>query len=277
MLYTIDRPGRYNDTIFCALFETETESTIVITDLQLLDLMIEHKEAIANLRLVEGKIYDIKEDCWYKPEYNKAHPGIYYRILAILGEDKFKIVDDSGNVSYVNSEELKTIKAENSIANCNLTGDDLEFIDVPKVITDQRFEEDIAKKYERYNNMCMMLGYNSEFGYIVEGEEVKITKYTGTSKTVIIPNFITSINEEAFCDTSITELTLNNGLKSIGSKAFYACNIAQLEIPKSVTFIGKDAFNYNDELFRDSKYTDNMKILNRNALVINEYTTSSPF
>ncbi|MCD8040299.1 MAG: leucine-rich repeat domain-containing protein, partial [Clostridia bacterium] len=55
---------------------------------------------------------------------------------------------------------------------------------------------------------------------------------------------VTSIGENAFFDcTSLTSVTIGDGVASIGERAFYYCtSLASIVIPDSVTSIGDYAF-----------------------------------
>ncbi len=70
--------------------------------------------------------------------------------------------------------------------------------------------------------------------------------------SVIIPNSVTSIGENAFCLCSLTSVTIPNSVTSIGRYAFYGCsNLTSVTIPNSVTTIGYSAFSgtpwYNNQ------------------------------
>ena len=65
------------------------------------------------------------------------------------------------------------------------------------------------------------------FDYMIEGTNVKLKRYTGTTKYVIIPKFITSIMARAFDNCKIETLTLEEGLGAIGAYSFGDCSIKQ--------------------------------------------------
>lgn len=92
---------------------------------------------------------------------------------------------------------------------------------------------------------------DGNFEYSVSGDEVKITKYTGSATEVTIPSTIdskpvTSIEKHAFFGcTSLESVTIPNAVTSIGRSAFYNCtNLKSVTIPEGVTSIGESAF-YN--------------------------------
>ena len=63
-------------------------------------------------------------------------------------------------------------------------------------------------------------------------------------KNTVIPNFVTSIRNDAFYGCSgLTSATIPNSVTSIGNGAFYGCSgLTSVTIPNSVTSIGDNAF-----------------------------------
>ena len=63
-------------------------------------------------------------------------------------------------------------------------------------------------------------------------------------KNTIIPNGVTSIEDNAFCDCDgLTSITIPDGVTSIGYRSFDQCtSLASITIPESVTNIGSWAF-----------------------------------
>ncbi len=92
----------------------------------------------------------------------------------------------------------------------------------------------------------------TDFTYdLLEDGTVKITKYTGTEKDVVIPETIggkkvTEIGRRAFVgQKTITSVKIPNGVKKIGYDAFYDAHaLKTIEIPESVTEIDEGAFGY---------------------------------
>lgn len=91
----------------------------------------------------------------------------------------------------------------------------------------------------------------SEYEYTVNNNSATITKYNGTDTVITIPNQIdgytvSAIGDNAFKDnTSLTVVTIPNGVTSIGSAAFRGCsNLQSVSIPSSVNSILSSAF-YN--------------------------------
>ncbi len=83
----------------------------------------------------------------------------------------------------------------------------------------------------------------------LEDGTVEITRYTGTSKELTIPETIagkkvTRIGDYAFSESgSLTVVTIPNSITSIGKEAFFDCdNLTMVTIPESITSIGTYAF-----------------------------------
>jgi hypothetical protein len=77
---------------------------------------------------------------------------------------------------------------------------------------------------------------------------IKISKYTGSRTTLIIPDTINGlpvkvIGTEAFTFAELSRITLPQGLTEIEDKAFWVSEITEMVIPRGVTHIGKQAFS----------------------------------
>ena len=89
------------------------------------------------------------------------------------------------------------------------------------------------------------------YGYSTDNGVITICGYAGPGGAVTIPgtiNFlpVTTIEDDAFFHcTSLTSVTIGNGVTGIGSGAFSSCwSLTNVIIPSSVTNIGHNAFMY---------------------------------
>jgi hypothetical protein len=89
---------------------------------------------------------------------------------------------------------------------------------------------------------------------IIGGKSVTITEYTGNAATVHIPEKIqglpvTVIGYEAFCNSSLSSVTIPSSVTSIEVRGFAGCkNLTSINIPSSVTNIDHYAFAACDKL-----------------------------
>ena len=87
---------------------------------------------------------------------------------------------------------------------------------------------------------------SNDNGYIVyaDGTEKILVGYNGTETDLVLPSYITKINQYAFYDCdSLTSVTIGDSVTSIGSYAFeYCSSLTSIEIGGSVTSIGYMAF-----------------------------------
>ena len=203
------------------------------------------------------------------PALNK---GAGFTLLCQVN-NTFKIVSRNRDIEYIDFNQLKKDTEENLITNAEIRDGKIHTVNMYKAIKNDQFEESIQKQYNRYEALSTVLGSKMSFEYNIEGEEVKLVKYTGSNKNVIVPKFITSIIKEAFYDTEIEAITLEPGLKSIGSHAFDGCNLTEIVIPESVEFIGVWTFNGNMRLIKkEGGYKkDKITILNKNAVIMDRY------
>ncbi len=88
-----------------------------------------------------------------------------------------------------------------------------------------------------------------DFSYILEGDEVVITGYTGNSSTVNIPSRIEGMNvvkisSFAFAYKDITAVTVPYTVKTIETGAFYFCNsLKSVNISEGTVYIKDRAFS----------------------------------
>ena len=100
----------------------------------------------------------------------------------------------------------------------------------------------VANPYSSGNGNVACITDGQETGYFTIVNNV-VTGQTSCSGSVTIPDGVTAIDSYVFgYRSSITSLTLNNGLRSIGDGAFNSTQLSSLTIPSSVISIGDFVF-----------------------------------
>ena len=296
MLYILmHRQVKYRGEIYTA-FETHTQSVITWDAKSVIDFINKSKMQLANAHIEDGKI-QMKQ--WphnlgkVKSKTEKVsgirvtvgssvvnskviklqdntnespkEPEVLYILLGKVTENRFKVVDNEGLASYIGEKCLKEIIESGTVANCTYEKNQEAYksMDTCNLQTDPKFADHIANKYEAFRAKTSLLGLDISFYYTIEDADVKITDYTGKSRKVMIPSFITTICEDAFLNQGIYEIKLSEGLKYIGNNAFRGNNIEHVIIPKTVEFIGQEAFKFNDVL-------DVIETLNPNTIIIKD-------
>ena len=93
--------------------------------------------------------------------------------------------------------------------------------------------------------------FSGDFSYILSDDKnAEIISYAGKAAALAIPEQldgypVASIGDSAFsyC-SSLTGVTVPDGVTSIGDRAFYSCrNLTEITIPESVVSIGAGAFD----------------------------------
>ena len=86
-----------------------------------------------------------------------------------------------------------------------------------------------------------------ENGYIIytDGDKKILVTYLGTNTELILPSYITEINQYAFYNCNgLTSVTIPDSVTSIGDNAFAGCTgLTSVTIGNSVTSIGDNAFD----------------------------------
>ena len=90
-----------------------------------------------------------------------------------------------------------------------------------------------------------------DFEYTIANNQVTITKYTGTSKDVTIPNEIeglpvTTIAIYAFYSNKLTSINLPQNLTTIRQSAFRNNRLTSISLPQNCTTIGYFTFADNE-------------------------------
>ena len=85
-----------------------------------------------------------------------------------------------------------------------------------------------------------------ENGYVIytDGDEKILVAYHGTNTELILPSYITKINQYAFYNCNgLTSITIPDSVTSISNATFYGCaGLTSITIPNGVTSINNEAF-----------------------------------
>ena len=267
MLYLLNVETTNTDRLNYYTFETHTESPIIADYECMMKLINECKMAPKNM-YVNSKGIQFNE--WPHDVSDSYYKNHVFILLAKLSERRFKCIRGiDREVFYMDDKQLKGHLDYNHVLNCSCENGVYKSIDTYNIVIDPEFEKSIAKKYETFIAKSIMLGLDMSFEYIIENEEVKIICYTGKSRRVIVPNFITTITKDAFKTTNLQEVRLSEGLRYIGVGAFKNNNIDRIVIPKTVEFVAYDAFGRNPKLLgSDGGYNDAVKKLGSKTVIL---------
>ena len=266
MLYLIStREEGVHSRIYC-LFETHTESIIECREPAVVRLVNRCNMETVNIKIIDDKV---KVKTWPNDIEKQYIKNITYILMGKVNEQRFKLIRLDNKIIYMDEIRLKQYIESNNIINCSFKNGEYKSIDTYNTSIDDKFRQYIDKEYNKFIAKTALVGRQISFDYSIENTEVKITKYTGKDKRVIIPNFITTVNEGAFSNKGIEELILNDGLKYIGSKAFTYNTLKYVQIPKTVEFIGIGAFRGNNGITSvTGGYTDALEKLNEDTKLL---------
>ena len=285
MLYILSLYMRENgEFLYYRVYETSSESVMLILETELKNIILN-----SNIQVVNASIQnnEIKLNSWangvasqHGSHFGHKFYGSKYVLLA-MRKDTYKISDYEGNVFYIGDIELKALIKSKQIANCIITetaeGSKLIAKDVYEIIKDKEFEQDIDSRYKNFLNKAIMIGYKDmTFDYSIENHVVKLRKYTGSNKNVLLPSFITAIVQDAFKNTTIEAIRFSTGLKVIGQKAFAthgkSKGVDRVELPETVDLVGIGAFMENVKLFKSDGNinSDRFKIHNDKTIILTQ-------
>lgn len=171
----------------------------------------------------------------------------------------FKIARCGDCIIYVDKNKLEALIGNNQISNCGYkeTSSGIEYstVDTYNTPYNKEFTEYIDNEYRKFIAKAKLLGLDNTFDYRVENNSVILTYYTGESKTVILPNFITSIGNKAFYFKEMKKIGLSNNIEYIGDSVFCGNELRGLVIPEKTKFIGQYSFTMSKRKLDKSNVT----------------------
>ncbi|MBQ2934125.1 MAG: leucine-rich repeat domain-containing protein [Clostridia bacterium] len=87
--------------------------------------------------------------------------------------------------------------------------------------------------------------------FVVSNDNTTLKKYKSEESTddIIIPGSFSSIGKEAFYESSVRSVIIEEGVSKIGSSAFCGCyKLESVTLPNSMEEIGYDAFGHCEKL-----------------------------
>lgn len=247
MLYLVKYQKIKGGKDLYSLFETHTNSLMqgdVVFVREIINKYgIEVKNMFINNAGVQIKEWPNGINIHSTDDYDKESS---YILLGKITEEKFKLVDPTRKVIYLDQHRLRHFIMMGAVANCKRMGkEDIQYksVDTYSMRQNIGFEAIINRKYAEFVAKAALLNMRMTFEYIVENDDVKITRYTGDRGRVIIPNFITTVCDRAFSYRGITEIKLNKGLKHIGNSAFLCNSIGHVELPEMLELLWVNAFD----------------------------------
>ena len=111
---------------------------------------------------------------------------------------------------------------------------------------------------------------SDEYGVLFDKNKTLLIRFPAgnTATEYTVPDTVTSIDDWAFYNCSLTSVTIPNSVTSIGEGAFFKCyDLINITIPDSVKRIGKEAF-FDCVSISDVYYSGS--ILQWNAITIDE-------
>ena len=259
MLYivcVIESDDKRIDALSYRVFDTYSHSLLILNTSLLKHIILNTEIQVINASIHNNEIV-VKR--WSNGIPTLSENGLKFKKLSpwyiVLCQDSytFRVVDYEGKLYTFNRKEMRGMIKSGEMANCQQIGDTIQAEDTYSMHKDEEFEKLIDLKYDNFLAKTALLGHKRmSFDYETENNEVRLTKYTGSSQHVILPSFITAIKQNAFTGASIITISLNEGLKVIGTRAFapkemYGA-LREITIPETVEIIGARAFLENPKV-----------------------------
>lgn len=119
--------------------------------------------------------------------------------------------------------------------------------------------DSIDEKIDNYYNKSKMLG-KTQLKINRDNNKVSIVCIDKEIEEIIIPNFVTHIEDKAFkgCN-KLKSVVLSKGLKAIGEEAFANCiNLQSIELPETLEILGVHSF-YNCKSIKEINIPERIK------------------
>lgn len=205
-------------------------------------------------------------------EYNgaKIQNGVFY--IKSTGETAVVIYED--NYCVTKPFDSSSIKIEKTLlVDCSVDGIAIpEEPPTPTFASCFTFDNGTITDYDHLNPNCPRNVVIPDT--INEIFVISIGDYAFKSKnltSVVIPEGVTTINYQSFCDNQLKSVKIPNSTTSIGFQAFSTNGMTDLELGTGVQTILWNAFDNN--MLTDIVIPDNVKEINSNAFTDNQLTS----
>ena len=215
----------------------------------------------------EVKTYDGFYYSWYYDNSNKRISGDGSTVLKVFyARNTYTLSNKTPFYGNITNATTKKYGSEqiNSIATEYLGCEFIGWFNGEKLLSTEKeysfmVEYNVTAEFKVKKEMLNLSFISSVDTCHVTGVNDK------TVSEIIIPDYITSIGENAFQNCSkLTSITIPDSVTSIGERAFYGCRgLTNATIPDSVTAIGSFAFEDCNNL-KYNNYDDDCYLGNQN-------------
>ena len=184
--------------------------------------------------------------CWSESPEESLDISEYNLCEGLVSSDDYKSfsVSESGTYSFTYSEN-NTLTATRF--DCDKPADNAIWIGVEDAAEDEDWNSLFSFFHDEETDFGFKeITYNETLGKYIATFTGPVTKipyeaFNDWSRltSIVLPECVTIIDEEAFSRTSITSITIPESVESIGDYAFYNSSLTSIEIPKGVKSIGK--------------------------------------
>lgn len=204
------------------------------------------EEEVWSTEVTDEDLEDAVED-EFGVKYSKDWKRLLWAPSGLEGEyhirEGVKVI---GNVAFGWCRSLKSINIPNSVTNIG----DSVFIDcksltkitIPSSVVNMNGNSFLGWSGDLYNESKAFV---YERQVLFNKDKTTLIAYRSKEKNYIIPNSVTNIGYNAFCNSeSLTKINIPNSVTNIGKMAFRGCkSLININILNSVTNIGDWAFD----------------------------------